>query len=42
MSGVRETIDNVYRHRVSGYGSIQDTFKQAKSVDNSITLQDVK
>ena len=37
-----KVIDKVYHHRVSGYGSLQDTYKQAKSVDNSITLQDVK
>jgi len=42
MAGVRETIDKVYRDRLSGYGSLQDTFKQAKSVNSSVTLQDVK
>jgi hypothetical protein len=39
---MNETIDKVYRNRVSGYGSVQDTYKQAKSVDNTITLQNVR
>ena len=42
MPTVRETIDKVYRNIVSGYGSVQDTFKQSKSVNPDVTLQDVK
>lgn len=42
ISDVRETIDNVYHHRVSGCGSLQDTFKKSKSINNDVTLQDVK
>ena len=38
----QETLNKIYFHRISGYGSIQDVYKQAKSINDSITLQDVK
>ena len=37
-----ETITNVYHDPISGYSSVQATYKEAKSRDNTITLQDVK
>ena len=35
-------IKEVYENREQGYGSIKDTFQQAKAKDASIKLDDVK
>ena len=35
-------IKDIYYNPIAGFGSIQDTFKQAKKIDSSITYDDVK
>jgi len=42
MTDENEIIDGVYKHPIIGYGSIQSTYKEAKSINNEITLDDVK
>ena len=42
MTDKSEIIKKVYHNPISGYSSVQATYKEAKSIDNSITLQDVK
>ena len=41
MTDKSEIIKKVYHNPISGYSSVQSTYKEAKSIDNSITLQDV-
>ena len=42
MTDKTEIIRKVYHNPISGYSSVQSTYKEAKSIDKSITLQDVK
>ena len=42
MTEKTDIIKKVYHNPISGYSSIQSTYKEAKSIDKSITLQDVK
>ena len=42
MADKNSTIKKVYHDRITGYGSVQNTYKEAKSIDNTITLADVK
>ena len=42
MTDTTDIIKKVYHNPVSGYSSVQSTYKEAKSIDKSITLQDVK
>ena len=37
-----DIIKSMYENTEKGYGSIQDTFKQAHAIDPSITYEDVK
>ena len=41
MSNKNEIISKVY-HDLSGYGSMNETAKDAKAIDNTITFKDVK
>ena len=42
MTDKNKIIDDVYKHPIIGYGSIKSTYKEAKSINNEITLNDVK
>ena len=42
MTDKIETIKKVYHDSLVGYQSVQNTYKEAKSRDKTITLQDVK
>ena len=42
MTDKIETIKKVYHDALVGFQSVQNTYKEAKSIDKSITLQDVK
>ena len=42
MTDKIETIKKVYHDALVGFQSVQNTYKEAKSIDNSITIQDVK
>ena len=42
MTDKTDIIKKVYHNPISGYSSIQSAYKEAKSIDKSITLQDVK
>jgi hypothetical protein len=42
MAEKEKIIESVYYNRVSGFGSVNDTFRQAKEKDASITINDVK
>ena len=42
MTDKYKTIDDVYHHPIVGYSSIRTVYKEAKSIDNTITLNDVK
>ena len=35
-------IGGIYHHPIIGYGSTLSTWKEAKSINNNITLEDVK
>ena len=39
---VTKVIADVYHHPIIGYGSIKSVYKEAKSINNEITLNDVK
>ena len=34
--------DDIYHHPIIGYGSTLSTWKEAKSINNNITLEDIK
>ena len=36
------TIKKIYEHPITGYGSINDTLKQASKINPSITVADVR
>ena len=42
MPTKQEILQRVYYDRKTGFGSFQDTLKQAKFIDNSITVADVR
>ena len=42
MTDKNETIRNIYFNPIAGFGSINDTFQQAKKIDPSIKYNDVK
>ena len=42
LTAKERIIKEVYENREQGYGSIKDTFQQAKAKDASIKLDDVK
>ena len=42
MTTQEEIISNIYHDVENGYGSIKNTFEQAKRIDPSITLEDVR
>ena len=42
MTDKNTTIKNVYHNPVSGYSSVLKTYKEAKSIDNTITLENVE
>lgn len=42
MTGKIKIIDDIYHHPILGYGSIQSVYKESKSINNDITLNDVK
>ena len=42
LTAKERTVKEVYENREQGYGSIKDTFQQAKAKDASIKLDDVK
>lgn len=42
MTDKIETIKKVYHDALVGFQSVQNSYKEAKSIDKSITLQDVK
>ena len=42
MTDKNEIIKKVYHDNISGYSSVNNTYKEAKSLEPSITLQDVK
>jgi len=42
MTDKNKITDDVYKHPILGYGSIQSTYKEAKSINNATTLNDVK
>ncbi len=39
---IEATIKNVYENPTSGYGSVNDTYKQANKINPSVRLADVK
>ena len=38
----KKVLDDVYKHPIIGYGSIKSIHKEAKSINNEITFNDVK
>ena len=42
MTGKIKMIDDIYHHPIIGYGSTLSTWKEAKSINNDITLNGVK
>ena len=42
MTDKIKIIDDIYHHPILGYGSIQSVYKESKSINNDITLHDVK
>ena len=42
MTDKNKIVDDVYKHPILGYGSIKSAYKEAKSSNNEITLNDVK
>ena len=42
MTDKYKIIDDVYHHPIIGYGSIKSVYKEAKSINKDITVNDVK
>ena len=42
MTDKTKVIDDIYKHPIIGYVSTKSTYKEAKSINNEITLNDVK
>ena len=42
MTNKTDIVKKVYHNPISGHSSVQSTYQEAKSIDKSITLQDVK
>ena len=42
MTSKEEIISNIYHDVESGYGSVKNTFDQAKRIGPTITLEDAK
>ena len=42
MTYKSKIINDIYHHPVLGYSSIKSVYKEAKSIDKTITLNDVK
>ena len=42
MTDKIKIIDDIYHHPIIGFGSIQSVYKESKSINNDITLNDVK
>ena len=42
MADKYKIIDDVYNHPIIGYGSIKSVYKEAKSINKNITVNDVK
>ena len=42
MTNKSKIINDLYHHPIIGHGSIKSVYKEAKSSDNTITLNDVK
>ena len=41
MADKQKVIDDVYKHPIIGYGSLQSVYTEAKSIKNEIILNDV-
>ena len=37
-----KVIDDVYKHPIIGYGPVKSIYKEAKSINNAITINGVK
>ena len=42
MTDKNKIINDMYHHPIIGHGSIKSVYKEAKSIDSTITLNDVK
>ena len=42
MTDKEDTIKNVYENKITGYGSVRDTFLQAHKINPDIRYADVK
>ena len=42
MTDKRKVVNDVYHHPIIGYGSIKSIYKEVKTINNTITFNDVK